>query len=81
MLNTVEGIYRNGKIELAETPAEVTEARVIVTFLPAPNRLTPPAAAASNMRQPRHPGSAQGKLTILAEDEEHLRDFQEYLPS
>jgi hypothetical protein len=78
MLNTVEGIYRNGKIELAETPAEVTEARVIVTFLPATNRL---AAAPPNVRQPRHPGSAQGKLTILAEDEEHLRDFQEYLPS
>jgi hypothetical protein len=34
MLNTVEGIFRNGRIELIETPAEITEARVIVTFLP-----------------------------------------------
>jgi hypothetical protein len=34
MLNTVEGIYRDGRIELLETPAEITEARVIVTFLP-----------------------------------------------
>lgn len=30
---TVEGIFRNGKIELLSTPDEVEEARVIVTFL------------------------------------------------
>lgn len=30
---TVEGIYRNGKVELLETPANVEESRVIVTFL------------------------------------------------
>ena len=34
MLNTIEGVYRNGKIELAEVPKDVSgEARVIVTFL------------------------------------------------
>jgi hypothetical protein len=34
MLKTLEGIYRNGKIELRETPSEVRdETRVIVTFL------------------------------------------------
>lgn len=31
---SVEGIYRDGKVELLETPADVEEARVIVTFLP-----------------------------------------------
>ena len=31
---TVEGVFRNGKIELVETPLDVDEARVIVTFLP-----------------------------------------------
>jgi hypothetical protein len=31
---TVQGIFRNGQIELAETPLDVDEARVIVTFLP-----------------------------------------------
>jgi hypothetical protein len=31
---TVEGIYRDGKIELLEAPTDVDEARVIVTFLP-----------------------------------------------
>lgn len=31
---TVEGIYRDGKVELLETPTDVDEARVLVTFLP-----------------------------------------------
>jgi len=31
-------------------------------------------------RQPRVPGSAKGKLHILSEDEEHLKDFKEYMP-
>ena len=34
MLNTIEGVYRNGKIELTEVPKDVSdETRVIVTFL------------------------------------------------
>jgi len=34
MLKTVEGIYRNGKVELLEAPEGINEAPVIVTFLP-----------------------------------------------
>ena len=33
MLRTIEGIYKNGKIELAETPEGITESRVFVSFL------------------------------------------------
>jgi len=33
MLRTIEGIYKNGKIELTETPIDITESRVFVTFL------------------------------------------------
>jgi len=33
MIQSVEGIFRNGKIELLETPQVVGDARVIVTFL------------------------------------------------
>jgi hypothetical protein len=33
MSKTVEGIYRDGKVELLEEPPEVDEARVVVTFL------------------------------------------------
>ena len=31
-------------------------------------------------RQPREPGSAKGKLMIIADDDEHLQDFKEYMP-
>jgi antitoxin (DNA-binding transcriptional repressor) of toxin-antitoxin stability system len=30
-------------------------------------------------RKPRQPGSAKGKLIILVEDDEHLKDFKEYM--
>lgn len=33
MSKTVEGIYRDGRVELLEEPPEVAEARVVVTFL------------------------------------------------
>jgi len=33
MLKTIQGIYRNGNIELAETPQGITESQVFVTFL------------------------------------------------
>lgn len=35
----------------------------------------------SNAGRPnRKPGSAKGILQILSEDEEHLEDFEEYMP-
>ncbi|MBW4646067.1 MAG: hypothetical protein KME23_24265 [Goleter apudmare HA4340-LM2] len=33
MLQTVQGTYKNGKIELAEIPQGITESPVFVTFL------------------------------------------------
>lgn len=30
--------------------------------------------------QPRQPGSAKGVLTIVQEDDEHLKDFAGYMP-
>ncbi len=30
-------------------------------------------------RKPRRAGSAKGKLIILEEDDEHLKDFEEYM--
>ena len=36
--------------------------------------------ATSTVRQPRVPGLMKGKLTILAEDDEHLTGFKEYIP-
>jgi hypothetical protein len=34
MIQTVEGVFRNGKVELLQEPENITESRVIVTFLP-----------------------------------------------
>ena len=33
MMQAIEGIYHNGHIKLLETPKEIRQARVIVTFL------------------------------------------------
>lgn len=34
MLKSIEGVFRNGQVELLEQPPELKESRVIVTFLP-----------------------------------------------
>ena len=40
MLRTIEGIYREGKVELAERPNDVgEEVPVLVTFLEQPHRV------------------------------------------
>jgi len=36
--------------------------------------------ATTAIRPPRVPGLMTGKLTVLAEDDEHLKDFEEYMP-
>jgi antitoxin (DNA-binding transcriptional repressor) of toxin-antitoxin stability system len=37
------------------------------------------SAAADEAPRPRRPGRARGKLVLLQEDDEHLRDFAEYM--
>ncbi len=36
MIQTIEGVFRNGKVELLHAPENTQDARVIVTFLPNP---------------------------------------------
>jgi hypothetical protein len=48
MLQSVEGIYRNGKIDLLENPTVPEGARVIVTFL------------LRSDQQPQEPETAEG---------------------
>jgi hypothetical protein len=38
MLTAVEGVYKNGKVELSEVPADIEDGRVIVTFLDSARR-------------------------------------------
>ncbi|MBW4456735.1 MAG: hypothetical protein KME55_30900 [Nostoc indistinguendum CM1-VF10] len=33
MLQSIEGVYKNGNIQLSELPSDVSESHVIVTFL------------------------------------------------
>ncbi|WP_341527922.1 hypothetical protein WKK05_00765 [Nostoc sp. UHCC 0302] len=33
MLQSIEGVYKNGNIQLSELPSNISESRVIVTFL------------------------------------------------
>jgi hypothetical protein len=37
MVRSIEGIYREGRVELLEPAPSVTEAKVIVTFLQSPS--------------------------------------------
>jgi hypothetical protein len=49
---TVEGIYKDGKVELAERPDDVDEAaRVLVTFLPQGGPREKPEAAENQDRE------------------------------
>ncbi len=42
MLKTVEGIFKQGRVELLETPELNGEARVLVTFLEQNGTVSPP---------------------------------------
>jgi hypothetical protein len=41
MLQTVEGIYKNGIIQLKEIPENITESQVLITFIENPLKVTP----------------------------------------
>jgi hypothetical protein len=64
MLKTIEGVYRNGKIELAEVPSDVrNETRVIVTFLePSPIDLR------ARGIDEAHAAELRARLATFAED-------------
>lgn len=65
-LVTVEGIFRDGKVALAETPAGVDgETRVLVTSLPAPGTV-PGADRTISESTPRE--AASDRVTLRAVD-------------
>jgi hypothetical protein len=63
MIQSVEGVFRNGKVELLEEPVDVGEARVIVTFLP---DASGPAGGPSFTRE--EVADLRGKLAAWEED-------------
>jgi len=64
LLKSVQGIYRNGKIELRETPQDLDEADVIVTFLPR----QPEVDLASRGIAPEQAADLRFRLKTFAED-------------
>jgi len=64
MLRSIEGIYRNGRIELVQVPADVCdETRIIVTFLE-PSRIDLRALGIDET----HAADLRARLTTFAED-------------
>jgi hypothetical protein len=63
MIQTVEGIYRNGKVELLQTPENIDDARVIVTFL-----VDDSDAARHPQLSPEELADLRGKLAAWEED-------------
>lgn len=81
MLTAVEGVFRNGRVELRETPKNIEEARVVVTFLE-------PATQATEVAEPAvtaelSPAAASEPTTVQAKSAptawEHIQedDFPE----
>jgi hypothetical protein len=63
MIQTVEGVFKNGKVELLEEPENVRDSRVLVTFLPeAGGPVGGPLFSADEMADLR------GKLAAWEED-------------
>ena len=74
MLTTIEGMYRDGKIELSETPRDVCEdTPVIVTFLPSHSidlqKRGIDRAQAADLRE---------RLSTFAEDWESMSIYDNY---
>ncbi len=65
MLNSVEGVYRDGKVELIEPPPEGAAGRVIVTFVSS----APPAVELSERGVSKEQAAdLRRRLSTFAED-------------
>jgi hypothetical protein len=78
MLKIIEGIFRNGKIELLETPDNIHDGtRVLITFLP-PS--TGPVDLASRGIDPAQAADLRVRLRTFAADWERteMDDYDDY---
>jgi hypothetical protein len=65
MLRSVEGVYRDGRVELLEPVPEGTTGRVIVTFVSSPGAAVDLAARGMDREQA---ANLRGRLAAFAED-------------
>lgn len=73
MLQAVEAVIKEGRIQPVEPISMEENARFLLV------RLQPVAAPATTTSIRRHPGSAKGRLSILQDDDDHLKDFADYM--
>lgn len=64
MLKSIEGVYRNGRIELLEPAPDAQDARVVVTFLPRPSSVN----LSERGIDPSQAADLRGRLQSFAED-------------
>jgi hypothetical protein len=80
MLQSVEGIYRNGTIELLETPHNIHESRVLITFLAtSESNSIEPKASPPEKKKRNGFGILKGKISMSDDFDEPLEEFEEYL--
>lgn len=73
MLQAVEAVIKEGRIQPVEPISMEENARFLLV------RLQPVAAPTTTSAVRRHPGSAKGRLNILEDDNDHLKDFSDYM--
>ena len=64
MLKSVEGVFRNGRIELLESVSQAEESRVVVTFFPS----QPSVDLAQRGIAPAAAADLRARLSAFAED-------------
>lgn len=79
MLTTVEGVFRDGRIELREAPPDVEGARVLVTFLPESSESGAASPREANRRMRALLQSWQAD-PLMADEERLLDGFDEFHP-
>jgi len=67
MFKAIEGVFRNGKVELLELPPGVEGSRVLVTFLPPPGKID----LASLGIDQQQAAELRTRLGAIAEDWDH----------
>jgi antitoxin (DNA-binding transcriptional repressor) of toxin-antitoxin stability system len=64
--------------ELIHRLAPGEEIVIIEDHQPVAKLVCQPSAPASGLRPP--PGLGKGLITVIVDDEEHLKDFEDYMP-
>jgi hypothetical protein len=73
MFQAVEAIIREGRIQPVEPISMEENARFLLI------RLQPATTPSGISSVRRRPGSAKGRLNILKDDDDHLKDFTDYM--